>query len=307
MGFFSGLKRLFGKKEESVLPLSMVLLLRQKRTLNQAELQRMASQAVGFELEMNQMPTPPFFGDGSQVFAAVGQNPEGKVFPLLISNVHRPYFDDPQDVAENILELRVRQAILDNVAWISVDLPRDKRHWDDHAEAYRWIGKVIAALADDDCMAIFSPDGNQLNAYDPSLLDQLRGENPLAIFGRLSNAPVIGVEEGDAAMKAAVEEARRRWPEFVAAFTQRRDDQQFSAKGPFREGDNSEFMWIMVTAIEGEEIVGELGNDPVNLKKLKIGDPVRMKLVDLNDWIIVGGDEMTGGFTIKVLQQRENQ
>ncbi|MCH7861730.1 MAG: DUF2314 domain-containing protein, partial [Proteobacteria bacterium] len=67
------------------------------------------------------------------------------------------------------------------------------------------------------------------------------------------------------------------------------------------DGDMTEFIWVNVTAIEGDEIHGELGNNPVDLENLKIGDSLRVKLTDLNDWLYTDGDELVGGFTTKVL------
>jgi uncharacterized protein YegJ (DUF2314 family) len=105
-------------------------------------------------------------------------------------------------------------------------------------------------------------------------------------------------------MKAAVEEARCRWTEFVEAFENRQPDQLFSVKAPFSQGDECEFMWLNVSAIENDTIYGELGNDPVNLEGMKEGDRLHVKLSDLNDWIYLKDGELHGGFTAKVLEER---
>jgi uncharacterized protein YegJ (DUF2314 family) len=102
-------------------------------------------------------------------------------------------------------------------------------------------------------------------------------------------------------MQAAVAEARRRWPEFVAAFEQRRAGQLFAVKAPITDGNNTEFMWAAVTAIEGDLVLGTLENEPVDLKNFRYGGRVRIPSIDLNDWIISEGDSHRGGFTINVL------
>jgi uncharacterized protein YegJ (DUF2314 family) len=58
-----------------------------------------------------------------------------------------------------------------------------------------------------------------------------------------------------------------------------------------------------VKATEGDQIFGELGNDPVNLGALKLGSKVVVKLSDLNDWVYVDRQgNMQGCFTLAVLQ-----
>jgi uncharacterized protein YegJ (DUF2314 family) len=107
-------------------------------------------------------------------------------------------------------------------------------------------------------------------------------------------------------MKAAVQTARDRWPEFVEAFECRDDDQHFAMKARFEEDDSVEFMWVTVTAIEGELVLGVLDSDPADVKSLRCGDRVRVTLDNLNDWMFVDGDEEpVGGFTIAVLTKRQ--
>ena len=53
-------------------------------------------------------------------------------------------------------------------------------------------------------------------------------------------------------------------------------------------------------------------NDPVDIKKIKAGSRVRISVADVGDWVCVRGDDMEGGFTIKVVadaaeQKREEQ
>jgi uncharacterized protein YegJ (DUF2314 family) len=106
-------------------------------------------------------------------------------------------------------------------------------------------------------------------------------------------------------MLAAVSEARQRWPEFVKAFEERSRGQLFSVKGRLTEGSTVEYMWISVTAIEGSFIYGRLDNQPVTLRRLKLGSRLRLPLSDLNDWTFLQGKDVRGGFTIEVL--RDNQ
>jgi uncharacterized protein YegJ (DUF2314 family) len=112
-------------------------------------------------------------------------------------------------------------------------------------------------------------------------------------------------------MQQAVAEARRRWPEFVGAFESRSTDQMFGVKAKFTQGENSEFMWLSVKAVENGVIFGVLDNNPVDLTKPKLGDRVRVNVADLNDWVITttsgSQPEMIGGFTIKVVDAAQRR
>ena len=41
------------------------------------------------------------------------------------------------------------------------------------------------------------------------------------------------------------------------------------------------------------------------MRGLKDGDPVEVRLADLNDWMYIRGEEMVGGFTVKVLDRKQ--
>jgi uncharacterized protein YegJ (DUF2314 family) len=107
-------------------------------------------------------------------------------------------------------------------------------------------------------------------------------------------------------MKAAVAEAQRRWPEFVAAFEGRDDHDEeaaFLVKAPFSQGESTEFMWVHVTGIEHNVVYGRLDNEPANIPRLKEGDRVRIKEEDVNDWMCLVDSKPLGGFTLKVLKR----
>jgi uncharacterized protein YegJ (DUF2314 family) len=107
-------------------------------------------------------------------------------------------------------------------------------------------------------------------------------------------------------MKAAVAEARQRWPEFVAAF-QSRAGEYFSVKAPIRSAGNTEFIWIHVDALDGDTVRGRLGNDPVDLGHLKEGDAVSVPLGEVNDWAFLQAGQPIGMFTVSVLQAVQNE
>ena len=102
---------------------------------------------------------------------------------------------------------------------------------------------------------------------------------------------------------AAAEEAKRRWPEFVAAFNERRPGRTCAVKyaAPIKGGGHEQ-IWIMVTALDGDTISGTLANRPVEDIGLKIGDAVKIQAADVKDWLFNDGGVMTGGFSVATLR-----
>jgi uncharacterized protein YegJ (DUF2314 family) len=240
---------------------------------------------------------------------AVGQNPSFIVnapgVTLLVNNFPRRYFDEQDDPGE-MNELRLRRALESHTAWLSVDLLSMSDATKSREEAYPLIAKFFAELLDEDCLAIYTPETGQILAYEPALAEKLRGPNPMEIFAELNFAPVVQIADDDPKMKAAVDEARRRWPEFVTAFNARAGE-HFAIKAPVAFEDNIEFIWIEVDRIEGETVHGKLANDPVALGEMKLGDTVKVPLATLNDWNYVADGKLEGGFTVKVLREASGE
>lgn len=311
--------------EEAEEPLrSLVFLLREPRHLEAAILAHLASRAWGSEVEAAQPGGPgedEAEPDAEQEEEAEDEDEEPKSMIVgesphylcmhwpgvfAIHHVDAPYFDEPEEVAGAVPELRARQAIEEHSAWLSIDLIQWFGEDDGNREAYRLMGRLLAEVADENTLAIVDPGEGWIVVYDPETEAKLRSDDPLAALRQRYYAPVIDVEEDDAAMQAAVAEARRRWPEFVDAFENRDPDAEtpFSVKVPFTDGEHTEFMWVEVSGIENDVIYGTLGNEPVNVRNVAIGDRVRANVEDLGDWLYVADDEAVGGFSIRMLAQR---
>lgn len=300
-----------GDSEDEGPFLSLVLLLGEPQYLEASILAQLATEAWGVEITGNEDEEAPvgegFIVGASPMFICSSDN----AF-LLIHNFDVPYFDEPEEVADEVRELRVRNAILQHQAWLSVDFISG---WDDKPpekrieDAYRWIAKLLAEIADENCLAIVDPDAGQVFVYDPETEEKLRSENPLAALREMYFAPVITVGDDDQEMAAAVDEACTRWPEFVRAFETRDDREElpFLIKAPFTDGDVTEFMWVQVTGIENDIIYGTLENEPADLPKWNEGDRVQVKVEDLNDWMCVIDNEPVGGFTMRVLSRRAKE
>jgi len=275
---------------------SLVLLLRQPRYLDEGLLCQMVRAAWDIRLSDAE--------DGGNF--VVGESPsfivmaEGRTF--LVNNSDAPYFTDGPLAASQVKDLRLRKAVNGHRAWMSVDLMCN-----DEApveEAYRWIGKLIAELAADDCLAILSPQTGWLHVYNRELRRTLCGGDPLAVFSQATTAAVLHCrEEDDPRMRLAVDEAKRCWPEFVEAFENRGEDQHFSVRVPFSDGVHTELMWMTVTAIENSIIYGRLGNEPLSIRGMRQGAIVRAPVQNVSDWAYTQGEHIRGNFTVQAMRR----
>jgi uncharacterized protein YegJ (DUF2314 family) len=114
---------------------------------------------------------------------------------------------------------------------------------------------------------------------------------------------VVQLGADDPGLVAAAAEAKRRWPEFVAAFNEQRPGRKCAVKyaAPIK-GGGDEHIWIMVTALGSGTISGTLGNAPAEDIGLKLGDAVTIQTDDVEDWLFTDGQAMTGGFSVATLR-----
>lgn len=78
-------------------------------------------------------------------------------------------------------------------------------------------------------------------------------------------------------------------------------------KAPFADdgdlrGSKVEHMWIGDVTFDGREIQGVLINAPNWLRSMKAGDPVRMPLSQISDWMYALRGRAYGGFTVNAMR-----
>lgn len=224
---------------------------------------------------------------------------------FLLHYFERPYFDDPEEVSASMRDIRVAHVVEQHTGWFSVDLMSAGDDADPTDPAnYAMLGRLFAEIVDDHCLALVFPAFQTCIPWEPGFEESLRTDNPLSALN-VDYLPVVRVDANDPRMLAAVDEARSRFDEFVSAFENRgADEQSYAVKAPIEAGDNTEVIWITVSGIENGVIYGQLANDPVDLGRLKMGDRVKSRVEDLNDWMYTtGDDESVGGFTVQVLSE----
>jgi uncharacterized protein YegJ (DUF2314 family) len=256
------------------------------------------------------------YGDGEEEGAdgfVVGSSP---AFPVksphglfIVHNHDAPYFTDPEEVAEEVGELRLRKALLDHRAWIAVDLlaPSDESLPREHF--YPAIIRLIHDLADEDTLAVYRPETGQVNLWNHEVLETLlmpSGEERFA--GVVDEVPVIRVGRDDPAMAEAVAEARRRWDEFEEAFRGRSEGDRFSVKAALGAGERTEHIWVVVDGIAGGVVFGTLGNEPVDLPGYRLGSPVEVPVDEVEDWCVAPKEgEPLGLFTLAAVEAAERR
>jgi uncharacterized protein YegJ (DUF2314 family) len=219
---------------------------------------------------------------------------------FMLHNFSSPYSSEARESAQTLPDLRLRKAVEDHRAWIAVDLMESFDAARPRESFYPAIARLIAELAGDDCLAIYHPESNRINAWDDTLKEALRGPDPLKEFAKAVNPPVLQIDDQDPELLAAKAEARRRLPEFIDAF-RRKDGQGFSVKAPVTAGGRTEHIWIEVDDIAEARVDGRLGNEPVNLGGMKIGDRVDVALSEVEDWVMVRNGEPAGAFTARTV------
>lgn len=116
---------------------------------------------------------------------------------------------------------------------------------------------------------------------------------------------IISVKEDDPRLKAAEAEAKRRWPEFVAAFTKRKPGQTYMVKAKFTQGAEVEWMWVEVSQIQANSVRGKVMDTPELVTDVKTDEIVTKSLNDVDDWAYEDGGQLIGSFTGKALIQIE--
>jgi hypothetical protein len=219
---------------------SIVLLLRQGRFLNDKSLARAAHTAWGGDFTTGEPGAEQNFVAGETPLFMIRAG--GAAY--LVHNQSQSYFDDHEKVISQTNELRLRNALSEHAAWIAVDLLDGGHEFPKAAQAYPKIAKLVAELSGPDCVAVLCPESGFVSVYDDTVEEKLRSSDPLASLAAGGQIPVIGIADDDPRMATAVAHARERWPEFLTAFSQRQPGQTFAIKAPVTKAGQTEFIWF---------------------------------------------------------------
>jgi uncharacterized protein YegJ (DUF2314 family) len=70
------------------------------------------------------------------------------------------------------------------------------------------------------------------------------------------------------------------------------------------DSDDVEHMWLGEVEFDGQFISGVLLNAPNALKSVKEGDPARIPVGEISDWMYVIGGDVSGAYTVNLMRSR---
>ncbi|RYG29545.1 DUF2314 domain-containing protein [bacterium] len=281
---FGFVKKLFQRETPPDLdPVALVMLLTEPRVLSRSHVAHAVGQAI-------EAP----FGEGQVVEEAFSYHRLIVLgYELTIGSRPQPYI--PKDRPPTG-DWRMDGVIQKHEAAILIDC------WDappgqTREDSTDLMGRIVAALNDDTTLAVFAFHTQRLNVMDEKLLGMLtEGRGREAMETNTSDA-IVGIHNEDALMNAAIDEARSRWPEFVAHFARRGSDDGFLVKARFGDGDGAEHMWLTVDAADEEGVAGILQSQPFVLPRPRQGDAVRVERERVSDWIASVNGTAHGNFS----------
>lgn len=124
-----------------------------------------------------------------------------------------------------------------------------------------------------------------------------------------SKDSIVYAESNDPELEKAKQEALSNLDSFIESYNVHSNDlaYEYYLKIDFTDNEEHEHMWISVNKIENGQFEGLLSNEPQIIKNVKFGDLIKIKKDQIEDWIIMNTetDEMEGGYSVKVFQNRE--
>ncbi len=110
----------------------------------------------------------------------------------------------------------------------------------------------------------------------------------------------------DAAMNAAIAQAKETFPQFLAALrSQKLTQRNFALKKPYAVAEGGhEHMWIeRIKEVDGG-FEGIVANEAYDTKLVSFGQRVRLSAEEISDWKYVDDDVLVGGYTIRYFVDR---
>lgn len=110
----------------------------------------------------------------------------------------------------------------------------------------------------------------------------------------------VHVYDSDKAMERAVHQAQRTLGKFMAALTSPKPGQTgFEVKKRCIEGNECEHIWLADVVFDGRVLRGRVDNNPVDIKRLRLGQKVALRPEEISDWMYVENGRLVGGYTVR--------
>lgn len=145
------------------------------------------------------------------------------------------------------------------------------------------------------------------HAQTALLLGFINSQNVLAqareVVRRPGEPPVVRVAADDSAMVAAIVSARASVSPFVQRVVRPAPTQSYAGvKVRVDEGPLVEHLWMSHLTFDGTRLRGIVGNSPIDVKRVKMGDTLLVLPDSVSDWMLVDKDTVFGAFSFYVLR-----
>jgi uncharacterized protein YegJ (DUF2314 family) len=127
------------------------------------------------------------------------------------------------------------------------------------------------------------------------------------IVHREGRPDYIRLTDKDEEMNKAIQTARDTVRTFIAALNKPGPNQgSFNVKKPFTygNGNDAEHIWLSDASFDGIVFKGRVGNEPVDVKNVKLGQMATVSKSEISDWFYIDNGKLVGGYTIRVLYSR---
>jgi uncharacterized protein YegJ (DUF2314 family) len=133
-----------------------------------------------------------------------------------------------------------------------------------------------------------------------------KNNDSFLVSKRSDNPDVYHVPSEEESMNAAIDKAQRTVGYFMSSLNSPTPEQQyFSAKAKIEDNGEIEHIWLNdVSFDDSGNLFGKIGNEPLSLKNVKIGQEVGVAKDELSDWMIVESGRLIGGYTLRVLRDK---
>jgi uncharacterized protein YegJ (DUF2314 family) len=104
-----------------------------------------------------------------------------------------------------------------------------------------------------------------------------------------ANFSVVNLKNDDKIFLALKDTAQAHIQEFTCSLKLHAadaDNYNFIVKSDFADGEKHEHMWSQINVLQGNLLAGILIDSPFYLKNIKLNDRVKVKLNEVEDWVI---------------------
>lgn len=134
------------------------------------------------------------------------------------------------------------------------------------------------------------------------LLSKIFGKKNVA--ERKGEPDMVYVPNEDERMNWAIEKARLTLWHFEESLKSPQENQSyFSVKVRIMDGEIGEHIWLTEPHFDEEgNLFGIVGNDPVDVKTVKLDQEIGVDREFISDWMIIEGGRLVGGYTLRAIR-----